>query len=422
MDKKKKINKKIEPKKINQNKKPLTQRPRNKMTTSKPKATPESKLSDLENTLDLNIQILKTFYQNSAPVQSLLKNDAVIIEAIDKIKKQYLKKKELFKQLKEKKSKSLIESQIYSEKKRKLEEMKDVYQDKIGENEEGLNSKEEVIKKVQKRLKEVEVYIHKLTLNMPDKKRRQYYQSFLINDFFYQSFLINDFLDINNDLARQKDLMKKKVENIKSELQSTQNENKLYKNKSNEEKTNFESEIKINESKNTNDEKVKDLSQKYEFKIEIMNSRINILKNALEKMNEQFHLFDINKLIKKNSESVNLNIGKEEDNKNKIKSNNNNIKNNNNNQFFKKINVKKKNVERDLGKNKFDKDESLNNTGKFGDDDYNNRLNSFLDFSVLNNKEDEVNISKEKFGTIKNSIWDLSAINVKDISIIEKKE
>lgn len=414
MDKKKKQNKKIEPKKINQNKKPLTQRPRNKMTTSKPKATPESKLSDLENTLDLNIQILKTFYQNSTPVQSLLKNDAAIIEAIDKIKKQYLKKKELFKQLKEKKSKSLIESQIYTEKKRKLEEMKDVYQDKIGENEEGLNGKDEVIKKVQKRLKEVEVYIHKLTLNMIDKKRRQY----------YQSFLINDFLDVNNELARQKDLMTKKVENIRSELQATQNENKIIKNKNNEEKTNFESEIKINETKNTNDEKVKDLSQKYEFKIEIMTSRINLLKNALEKMNEKFHLFDINKLIKKNTQSINLNIGKEEENKNKIKSNNNNNsnKNNNNNQFFKKINVKKKNVERDLDKNKFDIDDSLNNTGKFGDDDFNNRLNSFLDFSVLNNKEDEVNISKEKFGTIRNSIWDLSAINVKDISYIEKKE
>ena len=412
MDKKKKQNKKIEQKKINQNKKPLTQRPRSKMTTSKPKATPESKLSDLENTLDLNIQILKTFYQNSTPVQSLLKNDAAIIEAIDKIKKQYLKKKELFKQLKEKKSKSLIESQIYTEKKRKLEEMKDVYQDKIGENEEGLNGKDEVIKKVQKRLKEVEVYIHKLTLNMIDKKRRQY----------YQSFLINDFLDVNNELARQKDLMTKKVENIRSELQATQNENKIIKNKNNEEKTNFESEIKINETKNTNDEKVKDLSQKYEFKIEIMTSRINLLKNALEKMNEKFHLFDINKLIKKNTQSINLNIGKEEENKNKIKSNNNNNKNNNNNQFFKKINVKKKNVERDLDKNKFDIDDSLNNTGKFGDDDFNNRLNSFLDFSVLNNKEDEVNISKEKFGTIRNSIWDLSAINVKDISYIEKKE
>ena len=414
MDKKKKQNKKIEPKKINPNKKALTQRAKTKMTTSKPKATPESKLSDLENTLDLNIQILKTFYQNSTPVQTLLKNDAAIIEAIDKIKRQYLKKKELFKELKEKKSKSLIESQIYTEKKRKLEEMKDVYQDKIGENEEGLNGKDEVIKKVQKRLKEVEVYIHKLTLNMIDKKRRQY----------YQSFLINDFLDVNNELARQKDLMTKKVENIRSELQATQNENKIIKNKNNEEKTNFESEIKINETKNTNDEKVKDLSQKYEFKIEIMTSRINLLKNALEKMNEKFHLFDINKLIKKNTQSINLNIGKEEENKNKIKSNNNNNnnKNNNNNQFFKKINVKKKNVERDLDKNKFDIDDSLNNTGKFGDDDFNNRLNSFLDFSVLNNKEDEVNISKEKFGTIRNSIWDLSAINVKDISFIEKKE
>ena len=131
------------------------------------------------------------------------------------------------------------------------------------------------------------------------------------------------------------------------------------------------------------------------------------------------------KLIMKKSQSANLNIGKEEENKNKIKSNNNNnnnrnnnINSNNNNQFFKKINVKKKNVERDQSKNKFDIDDSLNHTGKFGDDDYNNRLNSFLDFSVLNNKEDEVNISKEKFGTIRNSIWDLSAINIKSYFIL----
>ena len=277
MDKKKKQNKKIEPKKINPNKKPLTQRPKNKMTSSKPKATPESKLSDLENTLDLNIQILKTFYQNSSPVQSKLKNDAAIIEAIDKIKKQYLKKKELFKQLKEKKSKSLIESQIYTEKKRKLEEMKDVYQDKIGENEEGLNSKEEVIKKVQKRLKEVEVYIHKLTLNMPDKKRRQY----------YQSFLINDFLDVNNGLARQKDLMTKKVDSIRSELQATVNENKLYKNKSNEKKTNYESEIKINESKNTNDEKIKDLSDKEFERLMVKISGKGVFQSAKELRQKQ---------------------------------------------------------------------------------------------------------------------------------------
>ena len=316
------------------------------------------------------------------------------------LKKQYLKKKELFKQLKEKKSKSLIELQIYAEKKRKLEEMKDLYQDKIEENEEGLNGKEEVIKKVQKRLQEVEVYIHKLTLNMPDKKRKQY----------YQDFYINDFLDINNDLARQKDLLSKKIEQMKIDLQTTIDENKLYKIKNIEEKnkTNINSEIKINDTKNNNEEKFKKLTEKYENKIELVNSKINLLKNALEKMNQKFHLFNINKLIKKSNKSINLNIGKEKDNKN-------------NDKMFRKVSIKKKNIERDSGKKRLDIDDDLNNISK-NIDDINNRINSFLDFSVLNNKEDENNISKEKFGMIKNSNWDVSIINPKDISFIEKKD
>ena len=386
-------------KKINVNQKPKTARPKSKTTTSKPKNTPENRLSDLENTLDLNIQILKTFYQSAKPVQSIITNENIIY-SIENLKKQYLKKKELFKQLKEKKSKSLIELQIYAEKKRKLEEMKDLYQDKIEENEEGLNGKEEVIKKVQKRLQEVEVYIHKLTLNMPDKKRKQY----------YQDFYINDFLDINNDLARQKDLLSKKIEQMKIDLQTTIDENKLYKIKNIEEKnkTNINSEIKINDTKNNNEEKFKKLTEKYENKIELVNSKINLLKNALEKMNQEFHLFNINKLIKKSNKSINLNIGNEKDNKN-------------NDKMFRKLDIKKKNFERDSWKKKLDVDNDFNNIGK-NIDDMNNRINSFLDFSVLNNKEDENNISKEKFGMLKSSIWDVSAINVKDISIIEKKD
>ena len=386
-------------KKINVNQKPKTARPKSKTTTSKPKNTPENRLSDLENTLDLNIQILKTFYQSAKPVQSIITNENIIY-SIENLKKQYLKKKVLFKLLKEKKSKSLIELQIYAEKKRKLEEMKDLYQDKIEENEEGLNGKEEVIKKVQKRLQEVEVYIHKLTLNMPDKKRKQY----------YQDFYINDFLDINNDLARQKDLLSKKIEQMKIDLQTTIDENKLYKIKNIEEKnkTNINSEIKINDTKNNNEEKFKKLTEKYENKIELVNSKINLLKNALEKMNQKFHLFNINKLIKKSNKSINLNIGKEKDNKN-------------NDKMFRKVSIKKKNIERDSGKKRLDIDDDLNNISK-NIDDINNRINSFLDFSVLNNKEDENNISKEKFGMLKSSIWDVSAINVKDISIIEKKD
>ena len=112
-------------------------------------------------------------------------------------------------------------------------------------------------------------------------------------------------------------------------------------------------------------------------------------------------MFNINKLIKKNNKSINLNIGKESDNKNNVK-------------FFKKVSIQKKNIERDSGKKRLPTEEDFNNLG-----DMNSRLNSFLDFSVLNNKEEE-NISKEKFGIIKNSIWDVSVI--KDVSYIEKKD
>ena len=353
-----------------------------KIIPKKIKSTPESRLSDLEKTLDINIQILKTFYQSSNPSdlknnnnnKSNITKEQAIIKAIENIKNKYKNKKELFNKLKQKKSKSLIELQIYSEKKRKLEELKILYQDKLEENEEGLYNKEENIKKVEKRLKEVEIYIHKLTINMHDKIRQKY----------YQDFTIKDFLDINNEVAREKDLLIKKNNQIKSELKNTLNENKLYKMKnSDEKKTNDESEIKLEEK--NHEDKIKKLTQKYENKIELINSRKNLLKNAFEKMNSEFHLFDINKLIKKNNQNISINMD--------------NRKGSN-----KKINIKRNSNIKESTRKDFD------------------RMNSFLDLSVINNKEDENNISNNKFDVMKSSIWDVSAINAKDISFIEKKD
>ena len=357
-------------------------KPKKKIIPKKIKSTPESRLSDLEKTLDINIQILKTFYQSSNPSdlknnnnnKSNITKEQAIIKAIENIKNKYKNKKELFNKLKQKKSKSLIELQIYSEKKRKLEELKILYQDKLEENEEGLYNKEENIKKVEKRLKEVEIYIHKLTINMNDKIRQKY----------YQDFTIKDFLDINNEVAREKDLLIKKNNQIKSELKNTLNENKLYKMKnSDEKKTNDESEIKLEEK--NHEDKIKKLTQKYENKIELINSRKNLLKNALEKMNSEFHLFDINKLIKKNNQNISINMD--------------NRKGSN-----KKINIKRNSNIKESTRKDFD------------------RMNSFLDLSVINNKEDENNISNNKFDVMKSSIWDVSAINAKDISFIEKKD
>lgn len=408
MEKKKKQIKPLHQIKPIKNPRPInSERPRKKNIQIKPKSNPENRLSDLEKTLDINIQIIKTYYGSSTPVKSKLTNESAIISSIDKIKKLYLQKKELFNTLKEKKSKSLIESQIYAEKKRKIEEMKEVYQIKIIENQEGLNGKDENIKKLQKRLKEVEIYIHKFTLNLPDKIRQRY----------YQEFVMNDFLDINTDLARKKDLMSKNVESIRNSLQAAINENKLYKNKTNEEKTNnssninIESEIKKSESKE-NDEGIKRLSEKYNNKIELMNSRINLLKNTLQKINEQFHLFDLNKLIKKsNNKSKRI---KEENKNNKDKD-----KDKGNNTFFKKIDVKKKTENRNIGRNKLKIDEKLST--KELNDEFNSRMNSYMDFSMLNNEE-ENNISRDKFGMMKNSFMNISAINVKDISIIENND
>ena len=366
----------------------------------KPKSTPEERLSDLENTLDLNIQILKTFYQSSKKDQSLITNQSSLIDAIDKIKKQYLNKKNLFNQLKERKSKSLIELQIYAEKKRKIEEIKDMYLNKIEENEEGLNGKEEHIKKVQKRLMEVEVYIHKLTLNMPDENRRKY----------YQDFTIADFLDVNNDLARQKDLLTKNVDQIKNDLQATIDENKMLSSKNGEENSkNDENEIKNNDNKKQNEEKLKKLTEKYENQIKYAITKKNLLKNAIESLNIHLNCRNINQMIKKNNKSINIINNKEE-----------NIKDDKN-VIFKKIDIAKKKInERNSGRNQIEAEESLNKRAK-NNDDLNNRLNSFLDFSVLNNKEEE-NLSREKFGIIKSSIWDVSAINGDGISFIEKKE
>jgi chromosome segregation ATPase len=352
-------------KKKKPNEKPKTTREQQKPKITKkinqPKYNPENHLSDLENTLDINLQILATFFKsppkNTQPPQLNFQNFNNIL---DKIRSQYQKKKELSKKLKEKKSKTLIEIQIFSEKKRKSEEMKEIYQDKTEENEDRLFGKEESVKKLQKRIKEVEIYIHKQTLNLLDKKRQKY----------YQDFKMDDFLEMNNDLVKQKDEFNKRINQIKKELQKTANENKIYKNKNDEEK-NSTNDI----SKNVNfEEKIKNLTKKYQNKIDCVSSKINLLKNAMEKMDHEIHLFNINKIIRKSS----LGIMKEE-RKNNIK------------QSIRRIDTE--------------------------EDDM--RYNSFMDFSFLNDN----NVTRDKFDVkIKDSIWDLSIINPKDISFIEKKE
>ena len=98
---------------------------------SKGKKNYKSLLSDLEKTYDINMDILKNFYRTKTTVNTLLNKDNDIITHIDKLKKIYLKKKELVNIVKENKSRLLIELQIFAEKKRKYEETKECYDEKV---------------------------------------------------------------------------------------------------------------------------------------------------------------------------------------------------------------------------------------------------------------------------------------------------
>ena len=348
-------------------------------------------LSDLEKTYDINIDIIKNFYRTTTTVNTLLNKDNDIITHINTLNKIYHKKKELVNKVKEKKSKLLIELQIFAEKKRKNEEAKECYDEKIMENMDNIDSKEELIKKVQKRLKEVEIYVHKQGINLQDKNREKY----------YQNFYISDFLDVNNEFSRKKFLLTKSIEKIGNQIANVTEENKTYKSRE-KVASPRQSKIDLEEEnfKKKEEKKINKYIEQYEAKIQLMNSKINILKSAYEKITEiSFGKKNMN-LSKKNVRVRNIN--------------------------YKKLNPGKLLDKRDKNEVKIDNDGSAFFNIK-NNDEINNRMSSFFNLSTLNNKNEDGKIndtSKEggDFNVLtKSNIWDISAINAKDISYIDKK-
>ena len=348
-------------------------------------------LSDLEKTYDINIDIIKNFYRTTTTVNTLLNKDNDIITHINTLNKIYHKKKELVNKVKEKKSKLLIELQIFAEKKRKNEEAKECYDEKIMENMDNIDSKEELIKKVQKRLKEVEIYVHKQGINLQDKNREKY----------YQNFYISDFLDVNNEFSRKKFLLTKSIEKIGNQIANVTEENKTYKSRE-KVPSPRQSKVDLEEEnfKKKEEKKINKYIVQYEAKIQLMNSKINILKSAYEKITEiSFGKKNMN-LSKKNVRVRNIN--------------------------YKKLNPGKLLDKRDKNEVKIDNDGSAFFNIK-NNDEINNRMSSFFNLSTLNNKNEDGKIndtSKEggDFNVLtKSNIWDISAINAKDISYIDKK-
>ena len=358
----------------------MVQDDKNKKKSMNNKTIKKRNLYDIERTLDINIEILRNYFKTTTSTMTLLNQDKEIIEKFEKIININKRKKELLQEIKEKKSKNLIQLQINLENKRKLEETVEKYKDSLFDNEDAVNNKDEDVKLFQKKFVEVEIYLKRITTDMSDLKKKKY----------YQNYKMDNFLLLNVNLNRKKQKIIDDISKYDNDKNNLKKENQKIKKEENLEHIKDEqNEIQIkNEEKNL--KKTNELlEKKYEKNIEEKISKIEKLKKFLDKK------INIDNLV----------------NNNEIKKNvlmNNYINNNIDNKkgMFKKVEVKKINKERKEIKKEKERDKSKMHN------DMTKRMNSFMDLSIVLNENSNINNNNN----IKISrMWG-------DVSAIAKKE
>ena len=361
----------------------MVQDDKNKKKSMNNKTIKKRNLYDIERTLDINIEILRNYFKTTTSTMTLLNQDKEIIEKFEKIININKRKKELLQEIKEKKSKNLIQLQINLENKRKLEETVEKYKDSLFDNEDAVNNKDEYVKLFQKKFVEVEIYLKRITSDMSDLKKKKY----------YQNYKMDNFLLLNVNLNRKKQKIIDDISKYDNDKNNLKKENQKIKKEENLEHIKDEqNEIQIkNEEKNL--KKTNELlEKKYEKNIEEKLSKIEKLKKFLDKK------INIDNLV----------------NNNEIKKNvlmNNYINNNIDNKkgMFKKVEVKKINKERKEIKKEKERDKSKIHN------DMTKRMNSFMDLSIVLNENSNINNNNNNNNIKISRMWG-------DVSAIAKKE
>ena len=245
-------------------------------------------LSDLQKTFYINMDILKQFISSNNNLKKKEKEE--LTKLINILLEKRKKKKAIIEKIKEKKSKILIDSQIITDKKCKIEEKNLFYKHRTKDGEERIETKEEYMKVLHKKMREVEIYIHKNTVNLKNNNKKKK----------YQSFSMFNFVEANNDLIKQRKDINKAIEDYRKNVKNELEENKLIKMEIKNEKENNKIE------KNKEEIKIKKLKEKYKGKIKLMKLRINMLRNTYKKINKEIKLLKIgkpnDKLIKNRKE------------------------------------------------------------------------------------------------------------------------
>ena len=347
------------------------------------KTAKKQNLYDIEKTLDINIEILRNYFKTTTSAMTLLNQDQQIIKNLEKIIKINKKKEELLNKIKEKKSKNLIQLQICLEHKRKLEETVEKYKDSLFDNEDAVNNKDEYVKLFQKKFVEVEIYLKRVTNDLPDVKKKKYYQNYKMDNFLLLNTNLNKKKQkIIEDISKYDEEKKK----LKLENESIKKEEVIEHKKDDEN----ENEIKI-EKKNLK-KKNELVEEKYKKLIEDKNNKIKKLKNFLND-NKSIENIIKNKNEIKNNDSIN-NIDNIKENKNIM---------------FKKVEVKKVKKERNKIETNIEDEE---NNKSILPKDMTKRMNSFMDLSIVLNDNSKI---KESVNKNISRMWgDVSAIERKD--------
>ena len=265
-------------------------------------------------------------------------NKNLIIKRIEIIHKLFDNFQLMRKKIENIKSKNLVNSQIYEEVKRRIAENKKFYDDKLNDVDSLVKKKVIILKKVQKKFLEIQIYIRRECQNFYGFRKQ--FSNFSITPFLLENeFLSKNKSKINESILEKINYMKIlyiPINEIKNKDKKKKEQNEI---------------VNINEINNDinndlndiNDENLNDMGNellnKYiinkEEEIKFYENRIVNLK----KINVIYKSKRIKKNVFKNEININLNISQDTQNNNELSminqaNNNENLESNINNTFY----------------------------------------------------------------------------------------
>ena len=299
----------------------------------------KSYLEDMKKTLELNLDIISKYCQK----------DKKIKELINSINNKIKKKEEIKKKIEKIKGAMIIEKQIQSEYIRKKGENNIFQKDQINFNLDKLTMKDEYIIVLLKKLKELEIFSKRKSSIRGSGFRK------------YKNFKISEFVETNTKCWQQKYLILKEMKEIKINKINIKKENKKIK----------EEQEKYGENKRKKrEENFNKFEKYYKYSCNMMESKIKILKNILNRISKEHLNIKISPKLKRLLET------EEEKGENIFEMD-----------FNTKKNYSNKNKKRNLI-NSISASIDLTNMNN----DMTRRLESFIDLSVIlnDNKNNEV--------------------------------